>query len=44
MMLGAKGILPPTDTLDCSVVSQLPQSIKHSKSADLLRKSLLSHV
>ena len=30
--------------MDCSVVSQLSQSCKHSKSADLLHKSLLSHV
>ena len=29
---------------NCSAVKQLPQFCKHSKSADLLRKSLLSHV
>jgi len=29
---------------DCSAVLQLPQSYKHSESADLLRKSLLPHV
>ena len=32
------------DTPDCSAAMLLPQSSKHSKSADLLRKSLLSHV
>ena len=44
MMLGSKGTLPTTNDVNCSVVSQLPQFFKHSKSADLLRKSLLSHV
>ena len=29
---------------NCSAAKQLPQFYKHSKSADLLRKSLLSHV
>ena len=29
---------------NCSAAKQLPQFCKHSKSADLLRKSLLSHV
>ena len=29
---------------NCSAARQLPQFYKHSKSADLLRKSLLSHV
>ena len=29
---------------NCSSAKQLPQFCKHSKSADLLRKSLLSHV
>ena len=33
--------LMPTN---CSAAKQLPQFCKHSKSADLLRKSLLSHV
>lgn len=33
-----------TDAAHCFVVSQLPQSTQHSKSADLLRESLLSHV
>ena len=33
--------LMPTN---CSAAKQLPQFYKHSKSADLLRKSLLSHV
>ena len=30
--------------MNCSAAKQLPQFYKHSKSADLLRKSLLSHV
>ena len=34
-------LLMPTN---CSAAKQLPQFCKHSKSADLLRKSLLSHV
>ena len=33
-----------SDAPDCSAALLLPQSCKHSKSADLLRKSLLSHV
>ena len=44
MMLGAKGLLPPRMPTNCSAAKQLPQFYKHSKSADLLRKSLLSHV
>ena len=32
------------DTPDCSAATLLPQSSKYSKSADLLRKSLLSHI
>ena len=32
------------DTSDCDPATLLPQSSKYSKSADLLRKSLLSHI
>ena len=32
------------DTPDCDPATLLPQSSKYSKSADLLRKSLLSHI
>ena len=43
-MLGPKGILTQLMPMNCSAAKQLPQFCKHSKSADLLRKSLLSHV
>ena len=42
MMLGSKGLLPPTDVHELLRSKLLPQFYKHSKSADLLRKSLLS--
>ena len=38
MMLGPKGLLPPTDATDCSVALQLSQSYKHSNSAEMLIK------
>ena len=44
MMLRSKGILTQLMPTNCSAAKQLPQFCKHSKSADLLRKSLLSHV
>ena len=44
MTQGSKGVLPPTMPTNCSAAKQLPQFCKHSKFADLLRKSLLSHV
>ena len=44
MMFGANGILPQIDATDCFIVTQFSQSCKHEKSADLLCKSLLSHV
>jgi hypothetical protein len=44
MMLGAKGILPPTDATYCFIATQFSQYYKHSESANLLRKLLLLHV
>lgn len=35
-MLGTKSIFPPTDATDCFVATQLSQSYKHSKSAEML--------
>ena len=40
----SKGLLTLIWYLDCYAATQLPQSSKYSKSVDLLRKSLLSHV
>ncbi len=44
MMLGSKGLLPPTDAHELLHSKLLPQFCKHSESVDLLRKSLLPHV
>ena len=44
MMLGSKGLLPPTDAHELLRSKLLPQFCKHSESVDLLRKSLLPHV
>ena len=49
MMLGSKGLLPPTDAnekfrFELLRSKLLPQFCKHSESVDLLRKSLLPHV
>ena len=41
---GQKVFCPQLMPTNCSAAKQLPQFCKHSKSADLLRKSLLSHV
>ena len=41
---GQKVFCPQLMPTNCSAAKQLPQFYKHSKSADLLRKSLLSHV
>ena len=41
---GQKVFCPQLMPANCSAAKQLPQFCKHSKSADLLRKSLLSHV
>ena len=41
---GQKVFCPQLMPTTCSAAKQLPQFYKHSKSADLLRKSLLSHV
>lgn len=40
-MLGAKGLLPPTDAHELLRSKLLSQFCKHSESVDLLRKSLL---
>ena len=40
----SKGLLTPISYPDCYAATLLPQSSKYSKSADLLRKSLLSHI
>ena len=39
-----RSFAPQLMLTNCSAVKQLSQFYKHSKSADLLRKSLLSHV
>ena len=44
MMLGSKGLLPPTDVHELLRSKLLPQFCKHSESVDLLHKSLLPHV
>ena len=49
MMLGSKGLLPPTDAnenfrFELLRSKLLPQFCKHSESVDLLHKSLLPHV
>ena len=44
MMLGSKGLLPPTDAHELLRSKLLPQFCKHSESVDLLHKSLLPHV
>ena len=44
MMLGSKGLLPPTDVYELLRSKLLPQFCKHSESVDLLHKSLLPHV
>ena len=44
MMLGSKGLLPPTDACELLRRKAAPALLEHSKSADLLRKSLLFHV
>ena len=44
MIWVSKGLLTLIWSLDCYAATQLPQSSKYSKSADLLRKSLLSHI
>ena len=44
MIWVSKGLLTLIWYPDCYAATQLPQSSKYSKSADLLRKSLLSHI
>ena len=44
MILGSKGLLPPTDACELLRRKAAPAILEHSKSADLLRKSLLFHV
>ena len=44
IILGQNIFWPQLMPTNCSAAKQLPQFCKHSKSADLLRKSLLSHV
>ena len=49
MMLGSKGLLPPTDVnekfrFELLRSKLLPQFCKHEESVDLLHKSLLPHV
>jgi hypothetical protein len=44
MMLGSKGIFPPTDATHCCIATQFSQCCKYSESANLLRKLLLPHI
>ena len=44
MMLGSKGLLPPTDVHELFRSKAAPAILEHEESADLLRKSLLPHV